>query len=1475
MSTSDERLPLPEIFNLNDLFESAPGSKNDAAIVGFRRGSSILVTGPSGTGKSYFALALVREQMLSLAKSYSAANKNKKLVLIYVGLDLAEDTLVETYKPFEWFESNGGITKEDKINENIKLEHRIVTINETCLPVPSRGPAEVIHPIISQIRSMYSTGNDEEYFIVVDTLSAIVKEAKSSGERDRNIHEFHVQLRESLGRDRKCMCVFVSDEVSDHPRVGDTVAEFVFRLSFIPSTGGHVNRCLELIKCPIHTPMKMGSHSWRIIYPENSSNEIAPRIIATKVRKNGRLRKKGRIAVFPHLSLPPIGTLQDLHWKPFVKESSPSSNDQSSPSSNNEHSPSSQNESSRPHRLSTGILGLDEMLVGNTDYWAQPMESILRADAVQSTITDVAGRKVSGGLLGRSSTLLVGPAGSGKSNCCIQFLLETESPERSMYVNFENRPRRIWDWFPGNERKKKLLREVFPLYRRRSQLDFNVLMNEIAQTVRELEIERIAFDGLSDLATIMNRREYELLVEELIVLVRTESAKYRNLQPKTRKDGTKEADRKPITIFLSLEEVEGQGIKLSDSPADNVIVFRQVTINDERRKTIEVRKSRGQEPDRQIRELIIVPDTDYPIRVVPGLDNYRRVMDGAPEPIRVAVQLLSENPAEIHFHQKLERKLEKLFNYEVRSYGFSRNEIAQTLVDIATGTHRIPSSDAKLLNVDEWWVRELQQQTKYGLKHPLLGLNAFLRDNNHPNANSRYHILASDFWAIEIEKACTENYNEPPTEPAQSTTTVIASNTQSTNKPLDQSADTKLDTTSIKETPTKIDENPPPVSEKENAEKLSKDTSNETCKETSKASAPKTGIVAERKPVDSQKPQSLSTQVVALPSHSNFGVFCIHRELADLIIQADETGQAPNSKKLRQSKSADQNTDQTTETEFAGSEYWRSVLDHLPNQWATLRDTWFESPKPTNRETIVDWMKFALEQNNKQLKFGFAFDMETPITTSCAFLELAWAFGAPEDVFDSHLNRYEQLDKANNPQVEKSRFISRHATTRALRFLMFLVAEGLMPARSSLADSRRAAFSRLWCSSIPEVDPNAVPNVPSANPKDGVLSNSNKFESEEERKFRAKSGTIFPVPFFPVGPFKEQSEMYVRGDIVLALYDAKHRLDRSIVRIEAAIEYRSSHPNLQNVADQLKTQISDIKKKIEDGVKLKAGVDLSEWHVDPQVFESVTFEQARELLSIFRWAGNELRMIGSSTVFSYGIGYELKDTDQTDAQNGSRLVSDRKYLPYAMFVDIRDIFEVVRWHEFRLDMIEIALEEKSISSTLSCSGNTSKGNANKGGFSIAGITCEGSWLISTGRTTRSPALSFKFINEITSGPNTVSMANSGAGIPCRKDFYESFGHLPVPTFPQSTLSWNELLLMLGARSYRRSRAFQPRVRQSLAFSELDRRIYHCLLISKQLSENYLKGGEEKENVIKQLVQVSNETMQSYFDWLQSSIREKK
>jgi circadian clock protein KaiC len=129
----------------------------------------------------------------------------------------------------------------------------------------------------------------------------------------------------------------------------------------------------------------------------------------------------------------------------------------------------------RLERVSTGVAGLDAM--------------------------------VGGGLWSGSTTLVVGPTGSGKTTVSLQFILEgVRRGEPGLYVHFQENPsqlRRAIDSL-GVSAEKVLADGLHLRYESPVELEIDSIIVDIFDKIRSGEIQRVAVDGIGDLAAAAN-----------------------------------------------------------------------------------------------------------------------------------------------------------------------------------------------------------------------------------------------------------------------------------------------------------------------------------------------------------------------------------------------------------------------------------------------------------------------------------------------------------------------------------------------------------------------------------------------------------------------------------------------------------------------------------------------------------------------------------------------------------------------------------------------------------------------------------------------------------------------------------------------------------------------------------------------------------------------------------------------------------
>lgn len=774
MPDNDPRY-LPDLFDFSRLFvkcrcdELTKDNVDDMKpYVGFRQRARILVTGEAGAGKTTFVLAMLRSMIAAARADHfneDAARVAKRLYagdasqfdVYYLSTEVRYNRLKDIFAQFGWF-TNDSIFSEENFH--------VPTIPEDSIRLPMQGPQDLIDLVLHALKNeVVHHEQSRPAFVVVDTLTAMLKDSRDPGERRREAGEFMNRVEEAVGHDRLALMLLLAERSPTPEPVAyaeEVVADFVFRLGRRTTSGGRWQRSLALTKCA-GVNMTIGDHSWAVLGHDGIDNVIAVRSLredlmlsamspnaATHQQLLKQLKAKQQVpdlrqpfeserwatvAVFPVSSLPPIGKLENQELGPAI---------------------------------ATGTEGLDEMLLNDQNFW------------VESAIAHRAVRTHKNALKSGTTTLVLGTAGTGKSTLCLQFLaheglsLPKEEREKvfkkALYIDFENPADRLKTLFPNVETLGADMKEAWDdffthaniVYRHRSNLDLNVLLAEIRFVMRKNEVTRVVVDGLSDLLATTDTADYARLVETLLWTLRTAHKSERPLDESAR----------PVTTFVTFElppqkiatiDAGHLGVEGLSASADNVIVLQQLSINDELRRTIYILKARAMNPDRKVREIVfdLTPGRDRPLAIGGGLETYTGLLNNRPEPVRILLQLFAENSAERDYNAKLATRLVQLFRYDVKMYGFSESSITRTYLDMISQTRRVPPSDIKVLSLDEWWIRDLTARQAQARKNiPLLSLDPFLLPVEVTSSGEHSAHSASlpvrtqaQFWVWEIEKA--------------------------------------------------------------------------------------------------------------------------------------------------------------------------------------------------------------------------------------------------------------------------------------------------------------------------------------------------------------------------------------------------------------------------------------------------------------------------------------------------------------------------------------------------------------------------------------------------------------------------------------------------------------------------------------------------------------------------------------------------
>ena len=400
--------------------------QEDGKNIGIPHGSSLLLSGPPGAGKTTFALAFARSMMIKRRRDNKQNDKHeKKYVLYYISPEVSRELLEINYREFGWFEkSNYGIAGGIEIwlgpkspQNGSGREERpdfvsITSYPEMDRPVPS--PDDQVNHIFNRIaRSITPTegmSDDQvEYIVVVDSITALLKGCVTPGDERRQTHEILHRFTTTFGKGKLALIIMTAEQdLPDDPEnrvslIEDYLARIVIRLAHKPLPLGRTSRTMEVVKSQgVH--MVPGIHTWDIITADRHEHHFRTTELQAEVRahalgldpKDPEKAGKDAPAEPDNKSVAKWGTIAFFARPRILHRTS-------------KHSPDKRGEGS--DYLSTGIPGLDEILMGNQEYW-------LRSKGVGRD-----GSKSAPALGRGKTTLLAGTVGTGTTKLSLQFLL--------------------------------------------------------------------------------------------------------------------------------------------------------------------------------------------------------------------------------------------------------------------------------------------------------------------------------------------------------------------------------------------------------------------------------------------------------------------------------------------------------------------------------------------------------------------------------------------------------------------------------------------------------------------------------------------------------------------------------------------------------------------------------------------------------------------------------------------------------------------------------------------------------------------------------------------------------------------------------------------------------------------------------------------------------------------------------------------
>lgn len=1007
------KLPDHNIQGLADLFHDHAGA--DPKLDRFPAGSTLVLSGPPGAGKTTFALGLVRSMMLQPVSPQAEASSNTKVqhVAYYISTEVNRDRLKRMYSSRGWFVEDQD--PRDKLfadNPEPTRPSGLIVINPPHeIERPVKSSEELVNYIVRQISVQPPPEKDQFVFIMIDSITSLFKDCKSPGEARRQVHELVVRLRAQFEKTPKDggeeknvepksgklgLILLLAEQGIENlhsPGIETYVADFVLQFGLKSLPMGARLRTLEMTKSQ-GANMMMGEHTWSILTQKSLS-----RLIVGDALRNAVYKNVARAEFGPNPTEEELNSLkEDRDWCSLVIAARP----YFYPTRVKDHERRFKFKRDEP----SGILGLDQMLRFDPDYWfGDPMDPQFAklAEGHSSIRTG-------------SVTMLVGAAGTGKTTLSCHLIaahLATHVDGRALLVGFEQNLQPAFEKVASKfvdktqdhqaEKIKGMTERCAVIHRSRSGLSFNLLLLEIREWLNTFRDnpKRVAIDGISNLAATHTRQEFSQMLDALISL----------FADHPRKDESQTSPEQ-ASLFITYESDETDPMLNGDAlslPADNIVLLSHKIIEDDRRTAVMVIKSSHQSYDSMVRELVLDHDNPKLTHIHSGFDAYSGLLTGTLKRAQVVLQLFQENDRERSFNKGAYLHLKRLLPYDFVLRDFSRFEISSTLGERGEQV-KVPSGDVQVVNMDEWW-----------LSHKLLKLR-------HAAAAAREYKTALDERAMLVEqdaahKGASEAETSPETLAWRGFRKLAADNHL-----------TKLaGFVDVKEGS--------PIS-----------PGDFWCFEMEKVWHP-----------DPEGNESKNIGPYALPSYLDFGMLCINVGIArGLAEEMDWNSVAwgdvdhvpwPDQTKCRE-------------------RYAEALADNLLPWCVPEGEFWFQGPKSkeVDNQCLVDKMQQQATSRTidsggnapADLPYGFAWDSRTPETAATFMYELAWAFGGDQALFAVS----DESLAVTSEDVERNK----KAVKRAFCFIGFLVHEGLMPACPTLTDTAQAVYSRQYYSTLMDIN---------------------------------------------------------------------------------------------------------------------------------------------------------------------------------------------------------------------------------------------------------------------------------------------------------------------------------------------------------------------------------------------------------------------
>lgn len=282
-------------------------------VTSLRFGSTLLLSGAPGAGKSTFALSTVRAMMAHASRAMEERREKnletEKTIAYYISSEVDAEKLDANFGEFKWFERVKRPNEGTKNFFKFRIEdpspdatnfYCITPMLEVDRPVPS--PEELVNSIFNRIAHTLipseAPAEGAKIYVIIDSITALLKGCEQPGEERRLTHEIMRRLRSRFDKENLALTVLLAEQDhrsqeqaptmalygSSQTSVEDYLADSVFRLYARSMPLGRRARILEVVKSQ-GANMAMGEHTWQIISHDNVEAILQGKRFQNAIRK--------------------------------------------------------------------------------------------------------------------------------------------------------------------------------------------------------------------------------------------------------------------------------------------------------------------------------------------------------------------------------------------------------------------------------------------------------------------------------------------------------------------------------------------------------------------------------------------------------------------------------------------------------------------------------------------------------------------------------------------------------------------------------------------------------------------------------------------------------------------------------------------------------------------------------------------------------------------------------------------------------------------------------------------------------------------------------------------------------------------------------------------------------------------------------------------------------------------------------------